>query len=43
MGCLRPESDRLLDPVVPFADSAAAYRQIDEHPTTSIKLGVSYP
>ena len=35
--------DGLLDPVVPFADSAAAYRQIDEHPAASIKLGVTYP
>ena len=35
--------DGLLDPVVPFADSAAAYREIDENPSTSIKLGVTYP
>jgi len=35
--------DGLLDPVVPFVDSAAAYRQIDENPATSIKLGVTYP
>lgn len=34
--------DGLLDPVVPFADSAAAYRQIDADPASSIKLGVTY-
>ena len=32
----------LLDPVVPLAHSAGAYRQIDSDPTTSIKLGVTY-
>ena len=32
----------LLDPVVPLADSAEAYRQIDLDPGTSIKLGVTY-
>ena len=39
-GRLRVEG--LLDPVVPLADSAEAYRQIDLDPGTSIKLGVSY-
>ena len=39
-GRLRVEG--LLDPVVPLADSAAAYRQIDLDPGTSIKLGVTY-
>jgi len=34
--------DGLLDPVVPFDDSAAAYREIDENPAASIKLGVTY-
>ena len=34
--------DGLLDPVVPLADSAEAYRQIDLDPGTSIKLGVTY-
>ena len=34
--------DGLLDPVVPFADSAAAYREIDENPAASIKLGITY-
>ena len=32
----------LLDPVVPLADSAEAYRQIDLDPSASIKLGVTY-
>jgi threonine dehydrogenase-like Zn-dependent dehydrogenase len=39
-GRLRVEG--LLDPVVPLADSAEAYRQIDLDPGTSIKLGVTY-
>ena len=39
-GRLRVEG--LLDPVVPLADSAEAYRQIDLDPSTSIKLGVTY-
>ena len=34
--------DGLLDPVVPFEHSAAAYREIDENPAASIKLGVTY-
>ena len=29
-------------PVVPFAGVAEAYREIDEHPERSIKLGVSF-
>jgi len=32
----------LLDPVVPFAESAEAYRDIDEHPERSIKLGIRF-
>ncbi len=35
-------TDGLLDPIVPFADSAAAYRDIDEHPERSIKLGILF-
>ena len=35
--------DGLLDPVVPFEDSADAYREIDQNPAASIKLGVTYP
>lgn len=33
----------LITPVVPFDQSAEAYRAIDEKPETSIKLGVVYP
>jgi hypothetical protein len=32
----------VVTPVVPFAESAAAYRAIDEHPEQSIKLGVRF-
>ena len=39
-GRLRVEG--LLDPVVPLADSAAAYREIDVNPAASVKLGVTY-
>ena len=38
----RLQVDGLLDPIVPVADSAAAYRQIDVAPASSIKLGVTY-
>ena len=34
--------DGLLAPVVPFDDSAAAYREIDRSPAASIKLGVTF-
>jgi hypothetical protein len=30
-------------PVVPFDESVEAYREIDEHPERSIKLGISFP
>lgn len=30
-------------PIVDFADSAEAYREIDEHPERSVKLGVRFP
>jgi threonine dehydrogenase-like Zn-dependent dehydrogenase len=32
----------LIDPIVPFAESAEAYRAIDERPAESIKLGISF-
>jgi threonine dehydrogenase-like Zn-dependent dehydrogenase len=35
-------TDGLLDPIVPFADAADAYRDIDEHPERSIKLGIRF-
>ncbi|CAN5624782.1 zinc-binding alcohol dehydrogenase [soil metagenome] len=33
----------IIDPIVPFEESAEAYRMIDEHPERSIKLGVRFP
>jgi threonine dehydrogenase-like Zn-dependent dehydrogenase len=39
----RLRSDGIITPVVPFAQSADAYREIDEHPERSIKLGISFP
>ena len=39
-GALR--TDGLVTPVVPFADAADAYREIDEHPERSIKLGIAF-
>ena len=33
----------IVTPVVPFAESAEAYREIDEHPERSIKLGIRFP
>ncbi len=35
-------TDGIIQPVVPFEESAGAYRQIDEHPETCIKLGVRF-
>lgn len=32
----------LLDPVVPLSRAADAYREIDEHPERSIKLGIDH-
>ena len=32
----------MLIPIVPFAESADAYREIDEHPERSIKLGITF-
>src|SRR5918998_365660 len=39
-GRLRTEG--IVTPVVPFEESAEAYREIDEHPERSIKLGISF-
>jgi threonine dehydrogenase-like Zn-dependent dehydrogenase len=33
----------IIRPIVPFAESAEAYRRIDEHPEESIKLGIRFP
>jgi threonine dehydrogenase-like Zn-dependent dehydrogenase len=38
----RVSVDGLVAPIVPFEESAEAYRMIDEHPETSVKLGVRY-
>lgn len=38
----RLQTDGIVTPVVPFADSVAAYREIDEHPERSIKLGITF-
>ncbi len=35
-------TDGIITPVVPIADAAEAYREIDEHPERSIKLGVAF-
>ena len=43
LACGKLRTDGIITPVVPFADSAAAYREIDEHPARSIKLGISFP
>jgi len=32
----------IVSPIVPFAESAEAYREIDEHPERSVKLGVVF-
>ncbi len=40
-GRLRTEG--IVTPVVPFAESVEAYREIDEHPERSIKLGIRFP
>jgi threonine dehydrogenase-like Zn-dependent dehydrogenase len=37
------KTDGIIDPVVSFEDSPEAYRQIDEQPDRSIKLGVRFP
>ena len=38
----RVRTNGIIDPIVPFADAADAYRMIDEHPERSIKLGVRF-
>jgi len=39
----RLRADGIVTPVVPFDESAEAYREIDEHPERSIKLGIRFP
>jgi len=39
-GRLRTEG--IVTPIVPFEESVEAYREIDEHPERSIKLGISF-
>ena len=35
------DCEEIIDPVVPFAESAEAYmRYVDQHPEKSIKMGV---
>jgi threonine dehydrogenase-like Zn-dependent dehydrogenase len=36
-------TDGIVQPIVPFEESADAYREIDEHPERSVKLGVRFP
>lgn len=43
LGDGRLRTDGIIDPTVPFAEAAEAYREIDEHPERSIKLGVRFP
>ena len=38
----RIRTEGIVTPIVPFAESAEAYREIDEHPERSIKLGVRF-
>ena len=35
-------ADDLVDPIVPFAQAAHAYHEINEHPERSIKLGIDH-
>jgi threonine dehydrogenase-like Zn-dependent dehydrogenase len=39
----RIRTEGIITPIVPFAESANAYREIDKHPERSIKLGISFP
>ena len=39
----RLRTDGIVTPVVPFEESVEAYREIDEHPERSIKLGIRFP
>ncbi len=38
----RLRTDGIITPIVSFEDSAEAYREIDEHPERSIKLGIRF-
>ena len=38
----RMRTDGIVSPIVPFAESAEAYRAIDERPEESIKLGIRF-
>jgi threonine dehydrogenase-like Zn-dependent dehydrogenase len=38
----RLRADGVVQPIVPFERSAEAYREIDEHPEQSVKLGVRF-
>lgn len=38
----RFDCENIVAPVVPFADAAAAYEEMDNHPERSVKLGVSF-
>ena len=38
----RMRADGIVTPIVDFADSAEAYRAIDERPQESIKLGIRF-
>jgi len=35
-------TDGIITPIIPFEDSAEAYRAIDERPQESIKLGIRF-
>jgi threonine dehydrogenase-like Zn-dependent dehydrogenase len=39
----RVKTEGIISPIVPFAESAEAYRAIDERPAESIKLGIRFP
>jgi len=39
----RLQVEGIVTPIVPFAESVAAYQAIDEHPGQSIKLGIRFP
>ncbi|MGH2460661.1 MAG: zinc-binding dehydrogenase [Chloroflexota bacterium] len=38
----RLAGERIVQPIVPFDQAAEAYREIDEHPERSVKLGVKF-
>jgi len=38
----RLQCEEIVDPVVPFAEADQAYREMDEHPERSVKLGVAF-